>query len=188
MNTQYEILAEVRLDPCLFAVRSDGGGAASPHTNAISLCWRPDSSSLAVSTMDAGVGGKPLRRVRTYHRTTLRILSLSKEEDGSGRDVPNLLPVAPTWAPAGCSHYVGAVQSSRPLSAKSARGRQISLQVAFMEPNGLRHRECKIHNAVRKNTDKEEVTGVAFNLEGDLLAVTSRVTSSNDAAFHWRLQ
>ncbi|KAL7542565.1 hypothetical protein ACHAXR_012383 [Thalassiosira sp. AJA248-18] len=183
MNTQYEILSEVRLDSSLFPVRSvEEADDGSLHPNSISLCWRPDSSSLAVSTMDADVNNKPLRRIRTYHRTTLQILSLSKEEDGSGRDVPNLLPVPPTWAPAGCSHYVGSVQSSRPLTMKSARARQVSMQVAFMEPNGLRHRECKIHNTVAAKTDKENVTGVAFNLEGDLLAVTSRVTT-NDATY-----
>jgi len=177
MNTQYEILSEVRLDPCLFSLHSNNAGDGPLHPNSILFCWRPDSASLAVSMMDANVNNKPLRRIRTYHRTTLQILSLSKEEDGAGRDVPNLLPVPPTWAPAGCSHYVGAVQSSRPLSMKSARARQVSMQVAFMEPNGLRHRECKIHNTVAAKTDKEDVIGVAFNLEGDLLAVTSRVTS-----------
>ncbi|KAL7546751.1 hypothetical protein ACHAWF_010084 [Thalassiosira exigua] len=175
MNTQYEILSEVRLDPCLVPLHSNG--ADSIHPNAISICWRPDSSSLAVSTMDANVNNKPLRRIKTYNRTTLNILSLSKEEDGSGRDVPNLLPVAPVWAPAGCSHYVGAIQSSRPLDVKSARARPVSMQVAFMEPNGLRHRECKIQRTVAEKTDREEVMGIAFNLEGDLLAVTSRVSS-----------
>ena len=201
MNTQYEILSEVHLDPCLFAVHSSAEDEVDDsllHPNAISLCWRPDSSSLAVSTMDDNVNNKPLRRVRTYHRTTLQILSLSKEEDGSGRDVPNLLPVAPTWAPAGCSHYVGVVQSSRPMNTKSARARQISMQVAFMEPNGLRHRECKIHNTVAAKTDKEDITSVGFNLEGDLLAVSSRVTSKecqfgkvqlyHRSNYHWYLK
>lgn len=181
MNTQYEILSEVHLDPCLFALRSANDVNDSLHPNAISLCWRPDSSSLAISTMDVNVtkDNKPLRRIRTYNRTTLQLLSLSKEEDGSGRDVPNLLSVAPTWAPSGCSHYVGAIQSSRPLSAKSARGRQISMQVAFMEPNGLRHRECKIQNTNGAKSDKEDLMSAAFNLEGDLLAVTSMVTSTD---------
>ena len=192
MNTQYEVLSEVRLDPALVPLytndnnNTDGSNSASStlllHPNAITLCWRPDSSSLAISTMDAKVNEKPLRRIRTYHRSTLQILSLSKEEDGSGRDVPNLLPVAPTWAPAGCSHYVGAAQSSRPLSMKSARAR-ISMQVAFMEPNGLRHRECKIHSTISGKTDKEDIIGVAFNLEGDMLAVTSRVTLGDSSQY-----
>lgn len=194
MNTQYEILAEVRLDPCLFALRDiPAKEAIEPH--AISFCWRPDSSSLAVSTMDvpeersddSKPSPKPLRRIRTYNRTTLDLLSVSKEEDGSGRDVPNLLPVKPTWAPAGCSHYVGAVQSSRPLTSTSARGRQGTLQVAFLEPNGLRHRECKIHNTgaagTTKSVEKEEVTVIAFNLEGDLLAVTILVSSTDQSPY-----
>jgi elongator complex protein 1 len=178
MNTQYEILSEVRLDPCLSAEYT---AEEKDHfdPNAISFCWRPDSSSLAVSTMDANVNNKPLRRVRTFS-TTLQLISLSKEEDGSGRDVPNLLSVSPTWAPAGCSHYVGVVQSSRPLTLKSAKSRQVSMQVAFMEPNGLRHRECKIHNTCVAKKEKEEVIGVSFNLEGDLLSVTSTVTSLSD--------
>ncbi|KAL9188474.1 hypothetical protein ACHAXT_006852 [Thalassiosira profunda] len=179
MNDQYDILSEVRLDPCLAPNHSNDTHGASVDPNAISLCWRPDSSSLALSTMDADVNGKPLRRIRTYHRATLQLVSLSKEEDGSGRDVPNLLPVQPAWAPAGCSHCVGAIQSSRPLTAKTARGRPIAMQVAFMEPNGLRHRECKIHNTCGK-AEREEVGGVAFNLEGDLLAVSSRVSSSEN--------
>ena len=184
MNTQYEILSEVRMDPCLFSLH-DIDGKLQP--NDISLCWRPDSSSLAVSTMDANFRNTALRRIRTYHRSTLQILSLSKEEDGSGRDVPNLLPVAPTWAPAGCSHYVGAVQSSRSMTTKSAGNRHVPIQVAFMEPNGLRHRECKIHNTVPEKTDKENVINIAFNLEGDLLAVASIVTR-NDAASYGKLQ
>lgn len=172
MNTQYDILAEVHLEPSLVPVHVE----ETPHEYALCLCWRPDSSTLAVSSMDSNVNGRgPLRRIRTYNRTTLQILSLSKEEDGSGRDVPNLQPVAPTWAPAGCSHYLGAIQSSRPL--KSSR-RQISMQVAFMEPNGLRHRECKIHNTTAQKTDKEEIVNVAFNVDGDLLAVTSAVTEA----------
>lgn len=173
MNTQYDILAEVHLEPSLVP---DHHADETLHEFALCLCWRPDSSTLAVSSMDSNVNGKPLRRIRTYNRTTLQILSLSKEEDGSGRDVPNLQPVAPTWAPAGCSHYIGAIQSSRPLSAKSSR-RQISMQVAFMEPNGLRHRECKIHNTTAHKSDKEEIVNVAFNIDGDLLAVTSTVTA-----------
>ncbi|KAL3784808.1 hypothetical protein HJC23_013848 [Cyclotella cryptica] len=189
MNTQYEILAEVRLEPCLYAEEQsnnigNGSSEEAIHPNAITFCWRPDSSSLAVSTMDANVKTtnekaetNPLRRIRTFSRTTLQLLSLSKEEDGSGRDVPNILPASPTWAPAGCSHYVGALQSSRSLSSKSsARGRPISMQVAFMEPNGLRHRECKIHMTYNRMNENEEVVGVAFNLDGDLLAVTSLVT------------
>ncbi len=199
MNTQYEILSEVRMDPCLFSAHECYGYL---QPNDISLCWRPDSSSLAVSTMDANFTNTPIRRIRTYHRSTLQILSLSKEEDGSGRDVPNLFSVEPTWAPAGCSHYVGAVQSSRSLTIKSSANRHVPIQVAFMEPNGLRHRECKIHNTTPAKTDKEDVIGIAFNLEGDLLAVASTVTR-NDAAsdqpygklqlysrsnFHWYLK
>jgi len=178
MNTQHEILSEIRLDPCLSAEHT-ADQESFIHPNAISMCWRPDSSSLAVSTMDASVNDKPLRRVRTFS-TTLQLISLSKEEDGSGRDVPNLLPMPPTWAPAGCSHYVGVVQSSRPLTLKSAKSRQVSMQIAFMEPNGLRHRECKIQNTCAAKEEKEEVTGVSFNLEGDLLSVTSMVTSLSD--------
>ena len=173
MNTQYEILSEIHLDPCISA---EAINCASNHPNAISICWRPDSSSLAVSTMDANVNNKPLRRIRTFS-ATLQLISLSKEEDGSGRDVPNLLSIPPTWAPAGCSHYIGVIQSSRPLTLKSAKSRPASLQVAFMEPNGLRHRECKIHNTYVPKEEKDEVTGVSFNLEGDLLSVTSIVTS-----------
>ncbi|KAL3765880.1 hypothetical protein ACHAW5_002113 [Stephanodiscus triporus] len=186
MNTEYEVLAETRLDPCLVPLHSNSIDC-SPHSNSISICWRPNSSSLAVSTVDANVNNKALRRIRTYNRTTLQMLSVSKEEDGSGRDVPNLLPVPPTWAPSGCSHYVGAIQSSRSISTKSARTRQVAMQVAFMEPNGLRHRECKIHNTVAAVSDKEDVIGVSFNLEGDLLAVTSMVTT-HDAASNQQYQ
>ncbi|KAL7486383.1 hypothetical protein ACHAW6_011976 [Cyclotella cf. meneghiniana] len=196
MNTHYEILAEVRLEPCLYAGNhsnnnsNNGTSEEAIHPNAISFCWRPDSSSLAVSTMDANAKttnenseSNPLRRIRTFSRTTLQLLSLSKEEDGSGRDVPNLLPVSPTWASAGCSHYVGAVQSSRSMSSKtSVRGRPISMQVAFMEPNGLRHRECKIHMTYDRMKEKEEVVGVVFNLDGELLAVTSLVTPLTSAS------
>lgn len=184
MNTQYEVLAEVHLDPCLVPEHSsdidDDDG--SPHSNAIYICWRPDSSSIAVSTVDANVNNTALRRIRTYNRDTLQLLSVSKEEDGSGRDVPNLLPVLPSWASSGCSHYVGAVQSSRSISTKSASARQVAMQVAFMEPNGLRHTMCKIHNTVAAISDMEVIMGIAFNLEGDLLAVTSRVTTIDTAS------
>lgn len=203
MNTQYEILSEVRMDPCLFPHHSNSNTyAGNLQSNNLSLCWRPDSSALAVSTMNANFSSTALRQIRTYHRTTLQLLSVSKEEDGSGRDVPNLLPVAPTWAPAGCSHYVGAVQSSRSLTMRSAGIRHVPVQVAFMEPNGLRHRECKIHNTVTSKTDIMNVMSIAFNLEGDLLAVASTVTQNDPASnqsygtvqlyhrcnFHWYLK
>ena len=173
MNTHYEILSEVKLDPCY-------------PSNAISMCWRPDSSSIAISTTDAlpntaAEDYKPQRRIRTFDRTTLHLLSLSKEEDGSGKDVPNLLSIPPTWASGGCSHYIGVVQSSRSITNKAnASRRPIGMQVAFLEPNGLRHRECKIQMTYDRTKEQEEIVAVEFNGEGDLLCVISLVTSLNE--------
>ena len=171
MNTHYEILSEVKLDPCY-------------PSNTISMCWRPDSSSMALSTTDAlpntaaaAEDYKPQRRVRTFDRTTLHLLSLSKEEDGSGKEVPNLLSTPPTWASGGCSHYIGVVQSSRSITSKvNASRRPIGMQVAFLEPNGLRHRECKVHMTYDRTKEQEEIVAVEFNGEGDLLCVISLVT------------
>jgi hypothetical protein len=132
MNTQFDVLAEVHLEPCLVpfhssTMTSDDGIDDNDDLNSISLCWRPDSSSIAVSTMESIVVNNNnnsdttslLRRIRTYDRATLQLLSVSKEEDGAGRDVPNLRPIPPTWAPMGCSHYVGAIQSSRSITPSS---------------------------------------------------------------------
>ena len=214
MNTQFDVLAEVHLEPCLIPFHStttsdgidddDDDDDDHHHLNSISLCWRPDSSTIAVSTMESIIVNintninssndttALLRRIRTYDRATLQLLSVSKEEDGAGRDVPNLRPVPPTWAPMGCSHYVGAIQSSRSITpsttttTKNRVARQVAMQVAFMEPNGLRHTMCKIHNTTTASasatSDKEDIIGVEFNLEGDLLAVSSRVTSSDNSS------
>ena len=46
-----------------------------------------------------------------------------------------------------------------------------------MEPNGLRHRECKIHMTYDAKIEKEEFACMQFNGDGDLLAVTSLVTT-----------
>ncbi len=54
---------------------------------------------------------------------TLQMFSLFKEEDGSGQDVPNLLPVAPTWARGSGIHDYGAEATALGLSQMKAPAR-----------------------------------------------------------------
>ena len=171
MNGQWEVLSEVTID------------AHVPHREEedahVSVCWRPDATLCAVSTLDVA---DRTRRIRTYKRETLELHSIGRSEDGSGKVVPNLLTEV-AWAGGGCSNLLTSVQR---------KGKRTQ-QVVFFEPNGLRHREFPLRP---EGSDSEHgtVLGLDWNIESDLLAVTLREETHDKVQlwhrsnYHWYLK
>ena len=148
MNTQFEIMAEVPL----------------PRHNiseSISLCWnaRTDNQLLAISTHDTEDN---MRKIRLFKGQTLENIATSRTEDGSGKLISNLLPVSIAWAGSNTSHVLACVQR------KGRRGRNI----VFLEQNGLQHGGFKLEQLSSTKENPEEVVGLDWNAESDLLAVT----------------
>ena len=138
LNTEWDVLAEVRID------RID-------DQHPVSLCWT--QTQLAINAVDQS---DQLRKIRIYHGDTLELHAVGRTEDGSGKLVPNLQYSPLAWAGSGCSHLLTAIQR---------KGKNTTL-VAFLEPNGLRHRDFPIRN------DTDVVVGLQWNTKSDVLAVT----------------
>jgi len=175
MNAQFEILSEVTVEDAIPSFSSSDTTTSTAKEEAqISLSWRPDGTSLCISTLDTT---DKTRRIRTYDRDDLNLLSVGKSEDGSGKTVPNLLSTSGVaWSSSGgCSNLIAAVQ-------KKGRRKNASKLIVFFEPNGLQHGEFKLRPSTSTATtddDKvvleEVVTGLDWNNESDLLSVTFRV-------------
>jgi len=182
MNSEWEVLREVNFE------------THDVDTDKVSVCWRPDSTLCAVSSVDAA---DSVRKIRIYDRDTLERRAVGRSEDGSGKLVPNLQgAAAPAWAGSGCSQLLAAVQR---------KGKK-TYQVSFFEPNGLRHREFALrdvvavpngsssnqHPACTRST--EVVQQLSWSADSDILAVTIR-QESYDAVqlwhrsnYHWYLK
>ena len=173
MNAQFEVLAEVVTEDDVPRGGGSGGGSGGGGAGAdadpdasVAMCWRPDGTAVAVSSVDSADG---VRRIRTYGREELALQAVGRSEDGSGRTVPNLLPTSGiSWAGLGCSQLLVAVQ-------RKGRRADSPRLVVFFEPNGLRHGEFRL----RPDSGwGETVTGLSWNCESDLLAVTLRCSST----------
>ena len=165
MNAQWEILGEVPIES--FVPSSDA-------SSRVSLCWKPDGRSIAVSSVDREDG---IRRIRIYQRETLQLCAIGRSEDGSGKVVPNLsAPIS--WASSSCSNLLASIQ-------QKGKTKQ---QVVFFEPNGLRHRDFLLRDATA------EVQGMCWNVEADLLGITLRCGSRFEfqlwhrSNYHWYLK
>ena len=174
LNDQWEVLAEV--DVPLHLRSSHTGG--DNLSNAVSVVWRPDATLCAVSSVDAA---DQTRKVRIYKPETLQLHGVGRTEDGSGKLVPNLVPSDMAWAGTGCSQLLATIQR---------KGKKTQ-QVAFFEPNGLRHREFAVR-AVAPFT----VLGLEWNTESDIMAVSLREEDSMEdkvqlwhrSNYHWYLK
>ena len=170
MNAEWDVLAETTIEPHIPGSRGDDSD--------VHVCWRPDATLCAVSTVDVV---DQTRRIRTYKRESLELNSVGRSEDGSGKVVPNLLPQI-AWASGGCSNLLTSVQR---------KGKRTQ-QVVFFEPNGLRHREFPL----RPEPDSPHaiVLGLDWNIESDLLAITLReplhdkVQLWHRSNYHWYLK
>ena len=162
MNAQFEVLAEVVPESNVLPSASSVADEAS-----VSICWRPDGTAIAISTVDVS---DKTRRIRTYGRDDLALVSIGRSEDGSGKSVPNLLaPAGIAWSGLGCSQLITAVQQ------KGKRADSPPL-VVFFEPNGLRHKEFKL----RSDAGWEEtVVNLCWSCQSDLLAVTLHCAKTN---------
>lgn len=162
MNTQWEVLAEAKVEN---HVPMDDSSSAD---SAASMCWRPDGSLVALSTVDVADN---TRKIRIFKRDDLQFHAIGRTEDGSGKLVPNIIASAGiSWADAGCSQLLAAAQR---------KGKKTT-QVIFFEPNGNRHREF-----VLREQPSIEVLGLAWNVNSDLLAVTLREEGICDKVQLW---
>jgi len=171
MNTQWEVLAETCLESHILSDRT-------PDSK-VSICWRPDGSLVALSTVDVADN---MRKVRIFKRDNLQLHAIGRTEDGSGKFVLNMIASAGiSWAGAGCSQLLAAAQR---------KGKK-TIQVIFFEPNGNRHREFML----RENSNID-VSGLAWNVESDLLAVHLRDSRGNcdkvqlwhRSNYHWYMK
>jgi elongator complex protein 1 len=145
MTAEWDVLSETDLEEC---------DASADFT----VCWRPDSSLFAVSSVDVV---DQQRKIRIYRRDPLlELYALGRNEDGSGTLAPNLLPPL-SWAGPGCSLLLATVQ-------RKGKSKQ---QIAFLEPNGLRHGQLVLAGGAQGET---QVRQLAWNATSDLLAVCLR--------------
>ena len=185
LNNQWEVLAEVELE--------------IPHATQypVSMTWRPDGSLCAVSSVDYysfldNDDAKPKRKIRIYQRDTLQLHGVGRTEDGSGRLIPNLAYSSShnnnnnnnvlAWAGPACSQLLATIL----LQPKSSKNKSCQLlQVAFLESNGLRHREFVLRSGSDNNNNNSksvppQVTAMEWNIESDLLAIALCVTADDD--------
>lgn len=169
MNSEWQVLAEVDLE--------------APHDSSqpVFVAIRPSDSSLcAVSSVDQTDG---IRKVRIYKTTDLELQGLGRTEDGSGKLAPNLQAAPLAWAGMGCSQILATLQK---------KGRS-KTQVAFFEPNGLRHGEFLIPDV---GNETSEVIELCWNAESSLLAVAiqnespipSKIQLWYRCNYHWYLK
>jgi IkappaB kinase complex, IKAP component len=170
MNTQFEILSEVNLPPHVTGEK-------------VSLCWnqKTDHALVAISTCDSQDN---VRKLRIFQGGSLEHVATSRTEDGSGKMIPNLLAHSDiSWAGANTSHLLACVQR------KGRAGRN----VVFLEPNGLQHGGFKLEHRL----DHEEIVGLDWNAESDLLAVTlvgdgglqyGKIQFYHRSNYHWYLK
>ena len=155
MNAQFEVLSEIVPE---LSVLPSSSTVAEEAT--VSICWRPDGTAVAVSTLDSS---DCVRRIRTYKRDDLSLVSIGRSEDGSGKTVPNLLaPAGIAWSGIGCSQLITSVQ-------RKGKRADTPRLVVFFEPNGLRHKEFKLRP---ESGWEETVMDLSWNCNSDLLAVT----------------
>lgn len=183
MNSHFDVLEEMTIE-------------AISHTEAstTSLCWSPVSvtpSQIAICSVDRTNTNEEdptsknntNRKVRFYRSDTLELAAVGRNEDGSGVLAPNLQGTSIAWG-----------EKTALLSSIQRKGKRTT-QVAFFEPNGLRHREFPLREA-----DLLDVVSLAWNNPiGDLLAVTLRCTTQSGALvtkiqlwhrsnYHWYLK
>jgi elongator complex protein 1 len=165
MNTQFEVLAEVEIEKHVSRNASKDAK--------VSIYW--SGTTCAVSGVDAADN---MRKIRWYKKENLELHAIGRTEDGSGKLAPNMLPTDIAWAGSGCSNLLAAVQQ---------KGR--TLQVAFFEPNGLRHREFPL-----RCDAAADIISLCWNEESDLLAVLlqegndSKVQLWHRSNYHWYLK
>ena len=155
MNAQFEVLSETIPEISALPISLVATDEAS-----VSICWRPDGTAVAVATVDSSDN---VRRIRTYNRDDLALVSIGRSEDGSGKTVPNLLATAGiAWSGIGCSQLITSAQ-------RKGKRADTPRLVVFFEPNGLRHKEFKL----RPEPGWEEtVVDLCWNCNSDLLSVT----------------
>jgi elongator complex protein 1 len=150
MTADFQVLSELFLEPHVVE-------------EALYLTWRPDGSLLAVSSVDQS---DATRKIRIYERNpSLQLAALGRTEDGSGKLIPHLQSTPLAWASAGGSQLLASIVP---------KGRK-DLQVALIEPNGLRHGQFLLRLSDAATT---HVVGIAWNSLSDIFMV-----HTHEAAF-----
>lgn len=177
MNTQWEVLAETTIDN--HVPTADSGSGINNTDASVSIAWRPDGSLCAISSLCAADNN---RKVTIYKRESLELHAIGRTEDGSGKLVTNIIgSPGLAWAGPGCSQLLAAAQR---------KGKK-TIQIAFFEPNGLRHREFLL-----REDPSTQVLGLIWNVDSSLLAVTLREPQKgcdkiqlwHRSNYHWYLK
>jgi elongator complex protein 1 len=168
MNARWEVLAETNIET--------HASAKLDLANEVSVCWKPDGTLCAVSSVDASDSARSLR---IYKGETLALHAIGRSEDGTGKLVRNLQPTKVAWAGPGCSQFLASVQ-------RKGKNTQV---VVFFEPNGLRHREFTL-----REHDASVVLALNWNADCKLLALSLRAEKCDKVQiwhrsnYHWYLK
>ncbi|GAX19572.1 elongator complex protein 1 [Fistulifera solaris] len=162
MNSEWHVLAEVDLE--------------QPHDPAFSVyvAIRPSDATLcAVSSVDRG-DDDTTRKIRFYQTSDLTFQAMGRTEDGSGKLVTGLVAAPLAWAGMQCSQLLATLQT---------KGRN-KVQVAFFEPNGLRHGEFLLPDGT------SPVLELCWNADSQLVAVVfeSKLQLWHRRNYHWYLK
>ena len=142
MTADFQVLAEIPMEP-------------HEVKESVHVIWRPDGTLLGISSVDQA--GQQ-RKIRIYQRDPFQLSALGRTEDGSGKLVANIQSTPLAWAGPGCSQLMASI---------IPKGRK-DIQVAFFEPNGLRHGQflLRLDDATHCS-----VQGIAWNASSDVLMV-----------------
>ena len=169
MNSEWQVMAEVDLE------------ASHDPAHPVYVAIRPSDSLLcAVSSVDHNDG---VRKVRMYKTADLELQGLGRTEDGSGKLVTGMQSAPLAWAGMGCSQLLATLQ-------KKGRSRT---EMAFFEPNGLRHGEFLLPDL---GGETSQVVELCWNADSNLLAVAiqsedpipSKIQLWHRCNYHWYLK
>jgi len=165
MTPDFQVLAELPMEP--HEVKED-----------VHVIWRPDGTLLGISSVDQA---DHQRKIRIYQREPFQLSALGRSEDGSGKLVANIQSTPLAWAGPGCSQLMACI---------IPKGRK-DMQVALLEPNGLRHGQFLLR---LDDTTHTSVQGIVWNAASDLLMVHVREHHCDEVQlwtrsnYHWYLK
>ena len=168
LNAEWHVLSEMELEGQIL------------RNEKVHLAYSPTHPShAAIGSVDAA---DDTRKVRIYHTQDSTSTSfLGRTEDGSGKLAPNLQTSDLAWAGPGCSQLIATVQR---------KGRKTQ-QIAFFEPNGLRHGQFPL-----RCSENTSVIAMEWNADSNLLAIALREGNNapdkvqlwHRSNYHWYLK
>lgn len=156
LTTSWDVLVEKTLSPPISAINND-----------VSICWRADNLYVALTYVTDDASGKPTeRKMVVLHGSDLSDSATGRNEDTLPLTGLHVVP-SNTHASSGLSSIAWSPDCSLIAVGQTITAKK-RLQVAFFEPNGLRHRELVISGFSHEDTC---IAGLGWSKEGDALAV-----------------